>query len=534
MIGRRHVLYVEGYDPQGAEGYYDLFARSWRRFLKIWPLRTQARRTPNRRRGLRALGDRGRWPELAGRNPLRIPASGTASSAPTWPSRCGGRCRARSAGRSIISSAGRCCGCCARRGGSAWCSIYFQQMLFWWLVLSACGRMARGIPAGTLCRLAAARDHPRSASRRRSPSSSPCGRWRTAGSSCRSTTTGRISPPTRAAKRPASTGRSRPARGALSPSRAPTTVDEIVVIGHSGGGAIAPAIVTRALELDPDVGRRGPPVVLMTLGSIAPGVALHPKSDKLRAVFARLAVEPSITWIDCQSRKDVMNFWDFDPVAGIGVQVGEERCNPLIWPLRFRDLLSLEFYYRIRVQLLPAALPVHHGERPARRLRLFHAGVRSAAGRGLGEGPARGARGVRRGCELRRRARDVVDNGVIRRHELCRHPERRGASKDDAERRRASAFVLVRAHPRESALDQIARDRACFSSSRDRPDRSARRRASRSLRPRARRPCADGGARRSSSGGCRSTVVSIVTSSPKRVGMMKRACALTSGWPPKS
>ena len=34
--------------------------------------------------------------------------------------------------------------------------------------------------------------------------------------------------------------------------------DEIVVVGHSGGGVIAPAVVARALELDPDVGRRGP------------------------------------------------------------------------------------------------------------------------------------------------------------------------------------------------------------------------------------------------------------------------------------
>ena len=38
MIARRHVIYVGGYDPQGAEGYYRLFERSWKRFLTIWPL----------------------------------------------------------------------------------------------------------------------------------------------------------------------------------------------------------------------------------------------------------------------------------------------------------------------------------------------------------------------------------------------------------------------------------------------------------------------------------------------------------------
>ena len=41
MIRRRHVIYVEGYDPQGAEGYHNLFQRSWKRFMKIWPVQAQ-------------------------------------------------------------------------------------------------------------------------------------------------------------------------------------------------------------------------------------------------------------------------------------------------------------------------------------------------------------------------------------------------------------------------------------------------------------------------------------------------------------
>ena len=111
--------------------------------------------------------------------------------------------------------------------------------------------------------------------------------------------------------------------------------DELIVVGHSGGGALAPAVVACALERDPEVGRRGPPIVLITLGSIAPGAALHPRADRLRAVTARLAVEPSILWIDCQARMDVMNFWDFDPVEGIGVSAGQARCNPLVWMVRY-------------------------------------------------------------------------------------------------------------------------------------------------------------------------------------------------------
>jgi hypothetical protein len=124
--------------------------------------------------------------------------------------------------------------------------------------------------------------------------------------------------------------------------------DEIIVVGHSGGGALAPAVIVRALELDPDIGRKGPPLVLVTLGSIAPGAALHPRAARLRAVFARLAVEPSVLWIDSQSRADVLNFWNFDPVEGVGARVDGRRCNPLIWKVRFGDMLSRQFYWRIR------------------------------------------------------------------------------------------------------------------------------------------------------------------------------------------
>jgi hypothetical protein len=41
VIRRRRVIYVEGYDPQGAKGYYRLFDRSWARFLKVWPLKSR-------------------------------------------------------------------------------------------------------------------------------------------------------------------------------------------------------------------------------------------------------------------------------------------------------------------------------------------------------------------------------------------------------------------------------------------------------------------------------------------------------------
>jgi pimeloyl-ACP methyl ester carboxylesterase len=123
-------------------------------------------------------------------------------------------------------------------------------------------------------------------------------------------------------------------------------VDEIAMVGHSAGGVIASAIMARALELDPDIGRRGPRLVLLTLGSVMPGVALHPAARRTRDIIRRLATEPTLSWIDCQSRKDYLSFPDFDPVEGVGVHVGTQRCNPLIWIVRFKDMIWPERYRR--------------------------------------------------------------------------------------------------------------------------------------------------------------------------------------------
>jgi hypothetical protein len=125
--------------------------------------------------------------------------------------------------------------------------------------------------------------------------------------------------------------------------------DEIVVVGHSAAGVTATAVMARAFALDPDLGRCGPPIVLLTLGSVLPAAALHPAAQRMRDTIRRLAVEPSLTWIDCVSRKDVMNFWSFDPVAGVGIQAGAQRCNPLTWPVRFKEVVSPEYYRRLRL-----------------------------------------------------------------------------------------------------------------------------------------------------------------------------------------
>ena len=40
MIKRRRVIYVHGYDPQGAVGYYRLFEYGWKKFKNVWSIRS--------------------------------------------------------------------------------------------------------------------------------------------------------------------------------------------------------------------------------------------------------------------------------------------------------------------------------------------------------------------------------------------------------------------------------------------------------------------------------------------------------------
>jgi pimeloyl-ACP methyl ester carboxylesterase len=124
--------------------------------------------------------------------------------------------------------------------------------------------------------------------------------------------------------------------------------EEIVLVGHSSGSFLGTEILARALKLDPALGRHGPRVVLLTIGGNFPIVGFHSASQPFRDHLRVLALEPSIDWIDCQSRKDVMNFYPFDPIFGHGIHLGMARRNPTIVPVRFREIIKPEHYNLFR------------------------------------------------------------------------------------------------------------------------------------------------------------------------------------------
>jgi hypothetical protein len=351
MIGRRHVLYVEGYDPQGAEGYYKLFERSLKRFQKNWPI------------GVKVVGaleidsdDLAHWDVAAGgpnwrvhtryeflRQEQMIRAN---MAEPLWrqvPRALGWILNYLYTGTLFrIYRA-------SHRYGLA--ITHFQILLIYWLAASALGGWLAAWLALRLLFLPPAIGFLIGAA---------------AAVACFALLLRPLADKLfvvqinshwpyllRYARGEASCFDHCIEAGArrLVEIATANAADEIVVVGHSGGGVLAPAVVARALELDPALGHHGPRVVLLTPGSLMPGVGLHRHASQVRAVIHRVAVEPSILWIDVQARADVLNFYNFDPVEGIGVDAGARRRNPLIWTVRLRDMLAPEFYSKLRWNL---------------------------------------------------------------------------------------------------------------------------------------------------------------------------------------
>ncbi len=122
-----------------------------------------------------------------------------------------------------------------------------------------------------------------------------------------------------------------------------TSRDEVIVSAHSLGAALIMDVMDRALKLDPELGKRGPVLWLMSTGSSLLKVALHPKADWLRAATDRVANAPGVNWMEYQAIVDVISFYKTDPVAEMGLKA---RGKPIVQQVRMRKMLKPETYKR--------------------------------------------------------------------------------------------------------------------------------------------------------------------------------------------
>jgi len=122
--------------------------------------------------------------------------------------------------------------------------------------------------------------------------------------------------------------------------------DEIVIVGHSTGGALMLDIAARALRIDPDLGRHGPPVWLLTVGSTALKVGLYPRASWFRETIRTITAAPGIRWVEYQALVDLINFYKTNPVKAMGISTPQPI--PIVRIARIRDMLDKQAYRRMR------------------------------------------------------------------------------------------------------------------------------------------------------------------------------------------
>jgi hypothetical protein len=128
--------------------------------------------------------------------------------------------------------------------------------------------------------------------------------------------------------------------------------DEIIVEGHSLGATIVMDMLVRALARDPDLGKHGPKLGVLTIGATIPKLALHPQGEWLRAAARRVAAAPSLPWGEYQARDDVISFHKFHPVELTRFKDVNEASQPVIRRVQIHEMLSEPAFRRYRFNFM--------------------------------------------------------------------------------------------------------------------------------------------------------------------------------------
>jgi hypothetical protein len=132
------------------------------------------------------------------------------------------------------------------------------------------------------------------------------------------------------------------------------TAEEIVIVGHSLGATFAIDAVSRALAIEPGLGRRGPSVCVVTVGATIPKCALHPHASRLRNEIRTVADEPSVHWVEYQSRADPISFYRFHPATLRRIRGTDDEfaAKPPVRRVHIKDMLQPETFAKYRLRVL--------------------------------------------------------------------------------------------------------------------------------------------------------------------------------------
>ena len=132
--------------------------------------------------------------------------------------------------------------------------------------------------------------------------------------------------------------------------------DELILVGHSTGGGLVLDIAARCLAIDPQFTERSRRTAVLTLGSTALKLGMHPAATAFRGRVQTLIDDPRLEWVDVQCLIDLVNFYKSNPVADMGltprVKDGPDGLPfPLTSIVRIKHMLETATYKRIKWRL---------------------------------------------------------------------------------------------------------------------------------------------------------------------------------------
>ncbi|AMN44106.1 hypothetical protein [Rhodoplanes sp. Z2-YC6860] len=130
----------------------------------------------------------------------------------------------------------------------------------------------------------------------------------------------------------------------ISAATCDNAADEILVVGHSLGATFAADALSQALCL------KGVAVAFASLGATIPKCTLHPDASWLRDRIAGVARNPTVSWVEIQTRADPISFFRVHPVSLKRVHEANQlpSDNPVIRRARLQQMLEPATYKKIR------------------------------------------------------------------------------------------------------------------------------------------------------------------------------------------
>lgn len=125
------------------------------------------------------------------------------------------------------------------------------------------------------------------------------------------------------------------------------TYDEIIMVGHSTGGALILGAAAKAHQRHADFAGSSAHVTVLTVGSTALKVGLHPAAEWYRAQLGELFSRTDTGWVEYQCLTDVINFFRTNPARLMGID-GRMNHPMQIGEIRIKHMIDKQTYARIR------------------------------------------------------------------------------------------------------------------------------------------------------------------------------------------